>query len=237
MPNDTIIQINNMDAESTDRSKAHSDPSQTLSESAAEISEDTPVKNAVSTGDRKPKGKHEYRGQMLNRWPRAFARLFDLLWEIPLALLALVLIASATGSNSQNLGTIEIAFFLVLSLPLALLIDGLIAGIFSNTPAKAMIGVKATTSRGERLHLVTHLRRNFGVWTDGLALGIVPLSIINMFRQFKRVSGRREAIYDERLHVRVRSGRRTGFRVLIPLFLLVAGFATLLAYLADTQTF
>lgn len=172
---------------------------------------------------RKKKEKREYQGQMLNRWPRAFARLFDLAWEVPLVLFGLMLVAPNFSS-----GPAQTIFFLFLSLPLALLLDGVIAGVFTNTPAKALIGVKATTSRGERLHLATHVRRNFAVWTDGLALGIVPISLFSMYKQFKRVSGRREANYDERLHVRVRSGRMTAIRVLIPLFLLIGSFAVLL---------
>ena len=200
---------------------------------AASVGRDDPEQDSRATKGRKKREQREYRGQMLNRWPRAFARIFDLMWEMPLALLVLMLLASKSGSTVQNMGTAEIVFFLFLSLPLALLLDGLIAGIFSNTPAKALIGVKATSSRGERLNLVTHLRRNFGVWTDGLALGIVPISVFSMLRQFKRVSGRREAIYDERLHVRVRSGSLTAVRVLIPPVLLIAGFAALLVWVVD----
>jgi len=118
--------------------------------------------------------KNEYKGKLLNRWPRAIARL----------------------------------------------------------PAKIVIGVRATTSRGERLNPLVHLRRNLGVWTDGIALGFAPLSIFTMIRQFKRVSGRREAIYDEKLHVRMRSGSYCGIRAFIaaPLFIGIALliFATLL---------
>ena len=192
---------------------------------AAEHGEPTSEQVSRQANKHNKREKREYRGQMLNRWPRAFARLFDLLWEIPVALFALLLLASKTGSGSVAIGSIEFLFVLFLALPLALLLDAIIAGIFSNTPAKAIIGVKATSSRGERLDLRTHLRRNFGVWTDGLSLGIAPITIFSMLRQFKRVSGRREAIYDERLHVRVRSGRMTGVRVLIPLLLFIGGLA------------
>lgn len=108
-------------------------------------------------------------------------------------------------------------------LPLALLLDAIIAAIFSNTPAKALIGVKATSSRGERLGLVDHVRRNFGVWTDGLALGILPFSLFSMLKQFKKISGRRDAFYDEKWHTRVQTtGRYTAARVSLPLLLLVA---------------
>lgn len=108
------------------------------------------------------------------------------------------------------------------SLPLALILDAMIAGIFSNTPAKALIGIKVTSSRGERLGLVDHMRRNWGVWTDGLALGILPFSLFSMIKQFKKISGRRDAFYDEKWHTRVQTtGRYTAARVSLPLVLLV----------------
>jgi len=143
-------------------------------------------------------------------------------------LIAILFAVQASGGTPPAPGTLGFYLLLFLSLPIALLIDAIIAGLFTNTPAKALIGIKATTSRGERLELGKHLRRNFGVWTDGLALGILPLSLIAMFRQFKRVSGRREAAYDERLHVRVRSGNMTALRVLIPLVLFTGAVFALL---------
>ena len=197
---------------------------QTMTSEPQESTTGSKHESADSSRSRK-KQKREYHGRMLNRWPRAFARLFDLLWQIPLVSIALLSLASKSELGEISIGSVGFVFLLLLSLPLALFLDGLFAGIFGNTPAKALIGVKATTSRGDRLPIHTHLRRSFGVWTDGLAIGLVPISLISMFRQFKRVSGRREAIYDERLHVRVRSGRMTGVRVVLLVFLIVGALA------------
>lgn len=174
--------------------------------------------------EEKKREKQRYSGSMLNRWPRAFARLLDLSWQMPLVMSTLLLLASGqltAGITSDWLLFIMVAF---VSLPIALLLDALIAGIFSNTPAKAIIGVKAVSSRGERLYFGKHLKRNIGVWTDGMALGLIPISLFTLVKQYKRVSGRRETIYDEKLHVRVRSGRFTAVRVV--LLLLIAIGAT-----------
>ena len=171
-----------------------------------------------SKASNRPKERNPaYRGNLLNRWPRAFARVFDLTWQL---VLVLALIKMTLGERSAELmNPYNASFYIILflSFPCALLIDALIAGIFGNTPAKALVGVKATTSRGESLGFSKHLKRNYGVWTDGFAMGMLPLTLMTFAKQFKRVSGRREAIYDERLHVRVRSGRFTTLRVLLPI--------------------
>lgn len=183
------------------------------------------VRRAGSTGRNKAKANERnpaQRGQMLNRWPRAFARLFDLVWQLALVWVVLMIGVGADRAQILNFSNPVFYILLFLSLPLALLLDALIAGLLGNSPAKALVGVKPTTSRGESLGLAKHLKRNYGVWTDGFAMGLLPLTLLTLFKQFKRISGRREAIYDERLHARVRSGRLTGFRVILPLLVLLS---------------
>jgi len=173
-----------------------------------------------------PDKKNAYKERLLNRWPRAIARLCDLAWQVVLVM-GIFAYAISTGEESRQIHSGLFLLLLFTSIPIALLLDAIIASLLGNTPAKSIIGIKATTSRGERLKLITHLRRNFGVWTDGIALGLAPLSIITMIRQFKRVSGRRQAIYDEKLHVRVRSSSYTTLRafIAIPIFAAIIFFA------------
>ena len=191
---------------------------------------DGPANEQQSGSDsrRRNKEKPKYTGQTLNRWPRAFARLFELSWQMLLVMTGLIIVWSSTAAGGLTGDLLPYLIMVFVSLPIALVLDALIAGIFGNTPVKAIVGVKAISSRGERLYFGKHLKRNIGVWTDGMALGLIPISLLTMFRQFKRVSGRRETIYDEKLHVRVRSGRFTGLRVVLVLLLsiaaVVAGF-------------
>lgn len=177
----------------------------------------------TGSGSRRRKNeKPKNTGQTLNRWPRAFARLFELSWQMPLVMTGLLMVLSSNAAGGLTGDLLPYLVIVFMSLPIALVLDALIAGIFGNTPVKAIIGVKAISSRGERLNFGKHLKRNIGVWTDGMALGLIPISLLTMFRQFKRVSGRRETIYDEKLHVRVRSGRFTGLRVVLVLLLMIA---------------
>ena len=176
-----------------------------------------------------------YTGQMPNRWPRAIARIADLLLFMGIVLGAYTLV-SGTGLLELYQNSLFGFFALILvALPIAIVLDGLVAALLGNSPAKAIVGVRATSSRGERLTVATHLRRSYGVWTDGLAMGLLPLSLATLVRQFKRVSGRREATYDERLHVRMRSGTGTGLRALL-LIVLVATAATAFGMMRGAAT-
>ena len=178
---------------------------------------------------------NSYTGQMLNRWPRAIARTADLLLFMGIVLVAYTL---ATGSGLLDLYHKNLFGFFALifaALPIAIALDGLVAALLGNSPAKAIVGVRATSSRGERLTVATHLRRSYGVWTDGLAMGLLPLSVATLVRQFNRVTGRREATYDERLHVRMRSGTGTGLRALL-VIVLVATAATAFGMMRGAAT-
>jgi len=159
--------------------------------------------------------------EYINRWPRATARLIDLVLGMFIVLSLLKILGY--GSPLQNLLNPISWVVLFLAIPAALLIDSLFATLFGNTPAKALVGVRVTTHRGETPGIGARFRRNYGVWTDGLGLGIVPLSLHAMFKQYRRVSGRREAVYDEKLHLRVSSSPHSALRSTILLSVLTAG--------------
>ena len=182
---------------------------------------------------------HKKRDKKLNRWPRAFARILDLAWEM---ILALGLVGYFVDHAWINSGFGSPVFYLLLfvSLPVALLLDAIVAGLFGNTPVKAIVGVKAVSARGERLGLQKHIRRNIGVWTDGLGMGVLPMSFFTLTKQFKRVSGRREALYDEQLHVRSHSSDYAASRLTLLILAVLCSVAGILIYtdqtLKDTAT-
>lgn len=188
-------------------------------------------KSASSSGKKQTSKRQDKR---LNRWPRAFARVLDLAWEM---ILVVGLIAFFASSDLVNSGFGSPLFYLVLfiSLPIALMLDAIVASLFGNTPFKAIVGVKAVSARGERLGLQRHIRRNIGVWTDGLGMGILPMSLFTLTRQFKRVSGRREAIYDERLHARSHSSQYAGLRLMSLVLVTLGAAVGLLTYAYLTQ--
>ncbi len=162
----------------------------------------------------------------LNRWPRAVARLVDTSWELVL-IAGLLLVFLATRTDHITSGSFLFFMVLFVSLPLALGLDAIIAAIAGNTPAKALVGVKASSSRGGRVGFAKHLKRNYGVWTDGMGMGVLPITLFTAMSQFKRVSGRREAIYDERLHLRVSSSNWAGTRATLLLLSMLASFVLL----------
>lgn len=155
----------------------------------------------------------------INRWPRAVARVLDLFWQLLLVTPLLTWMALAAGFHLEN----SLLFFVVISfvsLPFAFVLDALVAGLFGNSPAKALIGLKVKTSKGQTLRMSEHLRRNYEVWTQGFAVGFLPFTIASGIKQFKQVSGRRPATYDELLHFQMHSAAFSGARASLAVGLL-----------------
>ena len=76
--------------------------------------------------------------KLICRWPRAIARLLDLAWE--LAIVLPLLYSFAVKINPEIFGNIKALIVLGFgALPLALLLDAIVAGIFGNTPVKAVV--------------------------------------------------------------------------------------------------
>lgn len=153
-------------------------------------------------------------------WPRFFARLFDLWWEV-------LLVAFVLGAI---LGTYSAAFvewlnepgggnvFAILCVPLALILDAIVYRLAGNTPGKAMLGLRVGTLGGKPLTLSEYLGRNFSLWVSGLALGMPLINLFTMARQSGRIRKGLSASYDESTGFRVRaktSGllRKTAFGV------------------------
>jgi len=150
--------------------------------------------------------------KLICRWPRAMARLLDLAWELAIVFPLLYSFAASAKPTSMGNATWLIVIILI-SLALALILDAIVAGIFGNTPAKAIVGIKIRTVSQDQLDLAQQVRRNYAVWTDGMAMGILPLTLLSGLRQFRQISGRRSATYDQRLSYRVTSSQTSGLRV------------------------
>lgn len=159
--------------------------------------------------------------RLINRWPRCLARILDLCWQMILVmpLMAVLLSGSFVSTTSTPVFT---SLTFLLSLPIALLIDAIIAGVFGNTPAKAIIGISVASSKGTKLGLPEHIQRNFGVWTAGLSMGVLPLTVFSAIKQFKQVSGRRPATYDVLLPAQVFATPNSDFRAAGFCFVLLA---------------
>ena len=70
-----------------------------------------------------------------------------------------------------------------------------------------------TSSDHTKLGLAQQIRRNFGVWTEGLSIGLPPFIIMSVWDQFKKINGRRSTSYDQRMRFNVTSAPNSGLRI------------------------
>ena len=87
---------------------------------------------------------------LATRWPRFFARIFDMWWE---ALLIALILGAVLGRysasfvewlNRPDTGLL----FGILCLPIVLVFDALLYRVVGNTPGKALLGLKVGTLDG-----------------------------------------------------------------------------------------
>jgi uncharacterized RDD family membrane protein YckC len=177
-------------------------------------------------------------------WPRFFARVFDLWWEV-------LLVAFVLGAI---LGTYSAAFvewlngpggsnvFAILCVPLALIVDAAVRQVAGNTPGKAMLGLRVGTLAGKQLSFAEYLGRNFSLWLSGLALGMPLINLFTMARQSERIRKGLSASYDESSGFRVRarpSGlvRKTAFGVAFIGLLVVMAALNAMEQKAQSEAF
>jgi uncharacterized RDD family membrane protein YckC len=144
---------------------------------------------------------------LATRWPRFFARIFDVWWEVLLVSFAVGAVlgrysASFVGwingpGNSLLLG--------ILCLPIALIADAFVYRVFGNTLGKALLGLKVGTLDAKALNFSQYLGRNFSMWVSGLALGFPLIYLFTMAHQSGRLGKGRQASYDESTGYRVRA--------------------------------
>lgn len=170
---------------------------------------------------------------LATRWPRFFARIFDMWWE---TLLIGLILGAVLGRYSASFvewinGPRPDAshLFDILCLPIALVLDALLYRVVGNTPGKALLGLKVGTLAGKPLSLAQYLNRNFSMWASGLALGLPLINLFTMANQSGRLGKGQQASYDELTGFRVRSKpsgwvRKTAFGF---------AFAGLFAFMAE----
>ncbi|MGO4395723.1 RDD family protein [Variovorax sp. M-6] len=142
--------------------------------------------------------RHVLRLPLAGPWRRFFAQLFDI-WTlcVPVGFLlgnvlgrtwpAFALWMSSPGSEAG------LGFILV---PLALVVQAVIFGLFGTTPGKLILGVEVTLLGGGRPTFMAYLGRLTRLYASGLALGIPLISLFTMWRQYGLVKAGRPASYD-----------------------------------------
>lgn len=132
------------------------------------------------------------------RWPRFFARILDIWWEVLFVAFALIKIGRYSGfvMPSKDPEGANMLFGLI-CLPLALIMDASVYRLFENTPGKAWLGLKTSTIDGRALSFGQYLARNFSVWVKGLAFGIPLFNLFTLHDQYSRLGKGKQASYDE----------------------------------------
>lgn len=167
---------------------------------------------------------------MAVRWPRFFARIFDVWWEILFVSFALgaVLGRYSAGFVEWINGPGASQLFGILCLPIALILDAAIYRLIGNTPGKALLGLKVRLLDASPLSFDQYLGRNLSIWVKGLAFGFPFINLFTMAHQSGRLGKGQQASYDESAGYRVRAkpigwARKSSFGVtFLGLFVVMA---------------
>lgn len=144
---------------------------------------------------------------MATRWPRFFARIFDVWWEILLVsfVLGAVLGLYSAGFVEWINGPGASQLFGILCLPVALVLDAAIYRLIGNTPGKSLLGLKVGRLDALPLSFSQYLGRNISMWVRGFALGFPLFNLFTMAHQSGRLGKGQQASYDESTGYRVRA--------------------------------
>ncbi|MDR0881065.1 MAG: RDD family protein, partial [Candidatus Adiutrix sp.] len=165
---------------------------------------------------------------LATRWPRFFARIFDVWLEIMLVSIVLgVVLGYYSAGFIEWINDPGGSLFLgIICLPIGLMLDAAVYRLIGNTPGKALLGLKVSTLDGRALSFGQYLYRNFSIWIAGLAFGLPIIYLITMARQGQRLARGQQTSYDESTGYRVRAKqigwiRRLGFGLVFTGLLLV----------------
>ena len=131
---------------------------------------------------------------LAGRWPRFFARIFDVWWEVLLVGFVFGIILRLFPSfvwKSNN--SIAITLFGLFCLPVSLVFDAAFYQIFGNTPGKALLALEVTTLDYRPLTFKQYLGRNFSLWVNGLAFGLPLINLFTLANQSSRLGKGQQA--------------------------------------------
>ncbi len=141
------------------------------------------------------------------RWPRFFARTFEIWWETLLIALLLGMILRYYSVEFANWihGPWAGQIFGMFCLPAGLILDAVLYIFLGNTPGKALLGLKVCSLDDRPLNYSQYLARNYSMWIKGLAFGLPLVNVGIMLYQFSRLGKGQQASYDEYSGYRVRA--------------------------------
>jgi hypothetical protein len=140
--------------------------------------------------------------ELAGPWRRLCARLIDL-WVIGLPTVFLVAFFLAPVWPGfalwlqQPRADIALGIF---SIPLVLVVESVIFGVFGTTLGKWLLGVHIETLTSRQLWFMDYLFRQTGVYWYGLGVGFPVVNLFTMAWQYGRLKSDRAASYDEGLY-------------------------------------
>ncbi len=136
-------------------------------------------------------------------WKRFVARTIDIMWEA-LTVGALVGYAGSFHADfGQWVQRTDAVILGILLMPLVLLLDALVSGLFFNTPGKALLGLRVVKDGMAPISASEALQRNMRLWASGLAFGVPPINLFAMAFQGDKVRKTGSSTYDVTMNARV----------------------------------
>lgn len=162
---------------------------------------------------------------LATRWPRFFARTFDI-WVLSLLIVPVALLLLWMTSKSNLIHSTRLPLLGLALLPVVMGMDALVYRLFGNTPGKAFLGLRVERHNGERLSIAQYCGRNVGVWMSGLALGLPIASFASLLYQSAHVKRTGISTYDDGSEYRVHQHPAGMLRKLVFTALFIILFTT-----------
>lgn len=142
-------------------------------------------------------------------WRRYWARMLDLTIFAMLVGIVIGIVAPSAFMPDGMFGTPGGEHLLNwICLPIAMIIEGVVLGLFGGTPGKALAGISVTGLRGAKPSVADAITRNIQIWWYGLGTGFPLVSLFTLIVSYRKVASGQPARWE--LSTGLRSYARGG---------------------------
>lgn len=127
--------------------------------------------------------------QLATPWRRYWARMLDITIFTMLVAIVFGIVAPSAFMPGGTFGTPGGEHLLGwICLPFAIIIDGVVLGLFGGTPGKAIAGISVRGLRGAKPAVADAIQRNFQMWWYGLGTGFPLISLFTLIISYRKVA-------------------------------------------------
>lgn len=119
-------------------------------------------------------------------------------------------------------------------LPVVMMADAVVMGLFGTTPGKAIAGVRVSGIEGARPTVGQAMRRNFQLWWYGLGTGFPLITLFTLIASYRKAARGEPLRWEEATGLRS-YGKGTGARTVVTMLVCVGLYAALFAIDAGDQ--